>query len=139
MHTAQKELMLMAAAASAMVGISGMAAVAISAAIAQIQQTRIRAEITRVPPRIQRNAIHPPKNPPKVENTGGIHANRLLAASCVRCHCSTKYSVVQLLHSVYRPIMKTVETTSPHNWRSASTSLSRACVVDFAAGRAGIF
>ena len=50
---AQNELTQMAAAASTAFGISGMAAVAISEAMAQIQHTRIRAFSTLTPPRIQ--------------------------------------------------------------------------------------
>src|ERR1041385_7018834 len=112
-HTSTKKLALTANAARVRVGTSGISAVSVSSAAA-IQHTRNRAAIGFIPPRIRRNATHPPKNPPSPANNGGIHANWRFAASSCIFHSFTKYSVVELVHSVYRAMIKKVANTSPH-------------------------
>src|ERR1700722_15013049 len=65
---------------------------------APARQTRVRAVTAGKPARTPRRESQPPPNPPSMATRGGIHAYQAARAS-VRRRASTRYSVVQLVHS----------------------------------------
>jgi hypothetical protein len=92
-----KILSEMAAEAHAAVDVRGTAAVA-SESTEAARHTRKRAAMGAIPRFTKRSESHPPPSPPAMANTGGIHASRAAAAS-VKWWTSTRYRVVQLVHS----------------------------------------
>src|SRR5215467_10502631 len=85
------------AEAQAAVGASETRAV-VSASTEAAMHTRIRALAGAKPRATNRNESPPPARPPTTANTGGIHAYQAASARLRRC-TSTRYSVVQLVHS----------------------------------------
>src|SRR5580693_2114670 len=62
------------------------------------RQIRVRAATAGSPARIQTSDSQPPPNPPNAAIRGGKTAYQLASASGRRCF-STRYSVVQFVHS----------------------------------------
>src|SRR5689334_6574428 len=87
----------MPAADHAAPGASGIRSV-MKPVTAHTKQTRMRAARGSMPDRAQWNDSHPPANPPSMAASGGSQA-KYAASTNVSRLTSTRYSVVQLLHS----------------------------------------
>jgi hypothetical protein len=85
------------AAAQAAVGAAGMAAVTSESRLAS-RHTRKRPRGGGAPRRMKRSESQPPANPPSMATSGGIQAYQAACAT-VRWCTSTRYCVVQLVHS----------------------------------------
>jgi len=97
---------------------------AASPTTAHTRHTRARAATGSMPRFAQRNESQPPAKPPIMAAKGGSHASHA-ASTNVRWFTSTRYSVVQLLHSEYETILSAFAAINPHIRRSRR--ISRLC------------